>query len=174
MAVITEFPVVVREFSGFDDPRYPSGYWAAAGVVIGDATGGTMTAQLNYARATELRNSQYYSLEQFQAWRDFENAEVGQLAFSNFQGPSTNRFFGVAFVATAVGLSLILGGDLLPLQPLWLGRQADPNTSSALALILTNTDTVVVNVRAEGYIWGPRSVAVPGGPQRPPTGLYRS
>lgn len=176
MTVIAEIEVNVREFSGWNEPQFPSGYWSAGGQVLGDASGGSMGIQVNFSRATSLRNSQFYSLEQFSAWQQVGTLDNAHLSFANFdlgRGSGIERKFSVVFIATQAGFSPIQGSDITALRGLFLGRQFDPNTTTSMSLLMDNNNTVFVNLRAEGYIWDARSVAVAGGPQRPLTGLYR-
>lgn len=176
MSIVAEQEVQVREFSGWTDPQFPSGYWSSAGVGIGDASGGLMTIQINFSRATDQRNSQFYSLEQLFCWIQASSTQQGELILANFdlgRGASTNRIMNASFVSSPTGNSSFRS-DLMRLpNGLFLGRQADALTSTSLSLVLVNVTGIVTQLRVEGYIWDARSVAVPGGPQRPPTGVYR-
>lgn len=173
MTIINVTDIEYRKFSGWDEPQFPSGYWLGEGTVTGDATGGDMVAQIDFAKATGLRNSQYYSLERIMA----NQAGVGSgdamdLQVANFGGFAPRYTLRLdADQALQSNLRLELAQAM---YGLFLGQQEAPNSVMNLSFILDNVDTIVVTVKIEGYVWSARSTAVPGGPQRPPTGLYRN
>ena len=178
MAVIGQIVVESRRYSGWLDPRYPIGYWQAALSVTGDATGGALAIDLVFQGATEPRlNSQMYSVERFGiksndvADRDMIVAAVnmGGPANQGFQHTYTVR---VDFVTDTGQSSLVPSG--LNMLPWFLGSQRTPAVTASLSLIADNIDPVMITFEAEGYRWSARSVLVDGGPQRPPTGLYRA
>lgn len=176
MSVIVENEVNLREFSGWTEPQLPSGYWSTAAIGIGDATGGLMAIQINFSRATSQRNSQFYSLEQLAIWQQVSGSNSGILRFGNWdlgRGSGIDRSFLIRLIAGQQATSPAAGEDLDYLKGFFLGRQFNPNTTTDMIFILDNIDTRVFNLRAEGYVWGARSVNVSGGPQRPSTGLYR-
>jgi len=173
MAVVTVHDVVYRKFSGFDEPQYPSGYWRGGGISVGDASGGDHALQIEFAKATGLRNSQYFSLEQLMitvaAGPFAANVQVSNM---DIYGTVT-AFIWVADLPAAEGNQAGLAGrGLAGFRKLWLGQQVTPDTVAALAITIDNTLNEIMIASAEGYVWSARSTAVPGGPQRPPTGLY--
>lgn len=174
MAVITVFDVEYRKFSGWDEPQYPTGYWRGGGLSLGDATGGDHSIQIDFAKASEARNSQYYSLEQVMislpGTGDFE---VGML-FANFDIFSSVS--GYVYTLNVQGSERntagLNGNGLAGFRRMWVGQQFTPNSSCAITLGLDNTNVEIFIVALQGYVWSARSTGVPGGPQRPPTGLY--
>lgn len=173
MTIISVVDIASRPFSGYDDPRYPIGYWVAGGDVTGDASGGDASVQVDFNKSDSIFNSQYYSLEQVMvnvgAQADFEIA-MFIFNFDRF-GAATNRYtlFARGNEAAVSGLA---AEDFNGFRKMFLGQQAGPNVAPGLTFAIDNTLNEVMSVMVEGYIWGVRSVNVNGGPQRPPTGLY--
>lgn len=176
MAVIEVVDVRYRKFSGYDDPRYPSGMWVGEGEGTGDGTGGDNSIQIDFSKSTGQFNSQYYSLEQMM----FRQAGTGDvdvgLLLVNFDlvsGGPTGGFYTLPILGNEQGagaLSINAGGTL----PLFLGQQFNPNSAMSITLSLNNDTGIVITAKLQGYVWSARSTNVSGGPQRPPTGLYRS
>jgi len=178
MAIVGQIVVESRRYSGWVDPRYPIGYWQAALALTGDASGGSLGIDLVFQLATSPGlNSQLYSVERFGITIGDDSNRVVRLAAVNMSGPSnegfsheyaidTNTFTNITGVA-------VRGGELTML-PWFLGSQRIAGTTASLSLGTQNKDAVVFKLEAEGYRWGARSVLVDGGPQRPPTGPYRS
>jgi len=173
MAVLTTKDVAYRGFSGYEDPRYPSGFHRTDGTVIGDASGGDVVLAFAFARATEDRNSQYYSIEDVRMTNFTLNGINVQVAVVNFETSVTDRF-AMRVEATQAGFSSVPVEDTAAFNGLFIGRQASPTADTTVTFTLDNVDGILLRVMLAGYVWSARSTAVPGGPQRPPTGLYRS
>lgn len=174
MAIIAIADVVSRKFSGYEDPRYPSGFWVGAGQVTGDASGGDSTLQLNFNPATSLFNSQYYSIEQFMISIIANANFLVDMLIANFDlfTPITGQRYTIPVIGSEASIANI---DLLQhkgMRGLFLGQASNTDTAQSLSFIIDNTTNEVMNVFVQGYIWGVRSTMVEGGPQRPPTGLY--
>lgn len=172
MAIVNVTDIEYRKFSGFVDTRYPTGYWEGQGTVTGDASGGDMTAQIDFSKAAGLRDSQYYSLEEFMAFPSTAGGGVMSILVTNF-GLGTRRY-SATLVAGQGGVSAFTWGDIAGIYGLFLGQQRVVNTATGLSFTLDNVDGTVVTVLIGGYVWSARSTSVAGGPQRPPTGLYRA
>jgi len=176
MSVLGAEPVEFQRFSGYRDRRYPEGYWFGFVTVTGDATGGTasLAINLNQAGRTTL-SSRLFSLEQFAVHSDRVAAEAGRLEMVNLSGPSLGAFRGII---TLPMVNFSQGNALEPsayaMLPLFVGSQRDPALVSSIAVVMSNTDLIFRTFEAQGYWWGARSVLEPGGPQRPPTGLYQT
>jgi len=178
MSVLDSIVVESRRYSGWIDPRYPIGYWQAALTVTGDATGGLIGIDLVFqgAQAPEL-NSQMYSVERVAASKDSGTVRAYTLSAINMAGPANEGFVHQYIVTmqirTGAGRAA-LPGDQITFLPWFLGSQRTPAITASLSLVGQNDNTVAITFEAEGYRWSPRSVLVDGGPQRPPTGLYRA
>jgi len=180
MAIVGQIVVESRRYSGWNDPRYPIGYWQAALVVTGNDTGGSLGIDLVFQPAVgpAFLNSQMYSVERFAATSGAVGTPViVRLRATNMGGPA-NIGFTHEYAITLAPLTASLGSAVqtsdLTFLPWFLGSQRSPGTTASLSLATSNLDTVPVRLEAEGYRWSPRSVLVDGGPQRPPTGLYRA
>ena len=176
MSIIEVTDIASRKFSGYEEPQYPSGMWVAHAIVTGNATGGDMTVQINIIPAASFRDSQYYSLEQFMATIDVAASQNGRLLMSNLDlgGSVSGQLYTLPLLLNSSGGASLRPSDIQSWLPLFLGQQSSFNSATSLSFSLDNDDGQIVMVQAQGYIWGPRSTAVPGGPQRPPTGLYKS
>jgi len=135
-----------------------------------------MTVQIDFAKVTDLFNSQYYSLEELMVDLDEGTSDTMGFSITNLDISSvlTALRYSVQ-VASNQGSRAGIRGDNLPaMLPLFLGQQSNANSAASISLIRTNADTDVIGIRIGGYVWSARSTSVSGGPQRPPTGLYRA
>jgi len=179
LSVIGQIVVESRRYSGSLDARYPIGYWQAALSVSGDATGGLVGIDLVFqtANGPARLNSQLYSVERFSAVQNDGTSKVLTIAAVNMAGPRNRGFnheYTVAMTGRTGGGRAALAAEALNLVPWFLGSQRTPGIVASLSLVTSNVDTVITTFEAEGYRWSARSVLVDGGPQRPPTGPYRS
>jgi len=178
MSIVGQRVVESRRYNGWEDPRYPIGFWQAALTVTGDASGGVLGVDLVFqtANGPQRLNSQMYSVERFTITiAAGANRDVRILA-NNMGGPENQGFKNeyAVFVEDLAGVGAsALMAHMLVLCPWFLGSQRTAGQTASLSIVLDNPDTVAVDFEAEGYRWSPRSVLVDGGPQRPPTGLYR-
>jgi hypothetical protein len=162
-----------KGFSGWQEPQYPSGYHLTEGAIVGTTSGGDMVLGFDFALASELRNSQYYSIEDLRV-TVFEQAESNlELSIVNFDSAITTRF-SVRVEGTDSGFGSAEPHVVRGLQGLFLGRQASASAVTSVDITANNNDGVLMRVFLAGYIWSSRSTNVPGGPQRPLTGMYRS
>lgn len=165
-----------RRFTGFMDPRFPIGFWWGAGESTGDGSGGFLRHALDFA-GVSIRDAQLYSLEQIDQLRssstsagDFEILTDG---FDDLDRTGTD--WDMVVQAIQPGSSAILLGatrDLSALRGYFLGNPAISSPPANLSVAVTNVNLATLRIRAQGYIWDPRSILADGGPQRPPTGLY--
>lgn len=178
MAVIAQIVVESRRYSGWTDARYPIGYWQASLSVTGDATGGGLAIDLVFqGAAPPSLNSQMYSVERISASAASAGDKTAKLTAVNMGGPANQGFtheYSVTMQAQSAFSRSAIEGNQLTFLPWFLGSQRTPGITASLSILHVNDDTVVFQFEAEGYRWGPRSVLVDGGPQRPPTGLYRA
>lgn len=179
MTLVGETLVESRRFSGWLDPRYPIGTWLAAFQLIGDASGGFIQLNLLFQTADgpARLNSQMYSVERMAAVVTSGNGPVAEIIALNMGGPSNFTFshqYSIQMLAQNASSQSAIAGDQFTMLPWFLGAQRTAGQIAALSLLLINANGVIVTFEAEGYRWSPRSVLVDGGPQRPPTGLYRA
>jgi len=174
MAFIEVVDVTYRKFSGWQEPQFPSGYWQGSARVIGDATGGDMSGQINFSRVTEPFNSQYYSWEELMVTTDEEATVPLGILIANFGlvTPVTGRRYTMFVTGDNSGNASVEGVQM-GLLPIFLGQQASANSAVSITIIRNNDNLDVMDILIGGYVWDVRSTSVPGGPQRPPTGLYR-
>lgn len=179
MTVSVDARVETRPFSGFNDPALPTGSYIAQVGVAGDASGGIVLIDFEFMNEGNPLNNQMYNLEQISIDTSTAASEVFEMETLNMdrlaptRGASPKKWRWV----TSAGIA----ASMLPVQqlsglPLWLGapNQEAPSGSALLRFNCTNTDLRLYAITIEGYIWGPRSVLAPGGPQRPARGFMRS
>ncbi len=179
MSVVATSPVAYRRSSGYADPRYPEGHWLGSVTVSGDASGGTITASIVFSEAIAQLDSRIYSLEQFTAFSSTESSTRAASFFTDnlgLDGPAalTNRFTGTISPHVTPDTTSLSPRDMTNL-PLFLGSMRVRSILTRLGMSLVNPGVGEdYRLEAQGYWWGARSVLVDGGPQRPPTGLYRA
>lgn len=174
MSLITVASVQYRVFSGYADPALPIGLWFCALNAPGDASGGFMTAQMNFNQATAPTSANFFSLEEVAA--DITNlANVGgEMIVSNMDSAGVQtaiKEYDMNFDAGA-GRGHMNGESNLQFRRLWLGSQHTPATAVALSWTLVNVNGAALFVTAGGYYWSSRSINTPGGPSRPIQGFY--
>jgi len=179
MALVGQIVVESRRYSGWLDPRYPIGYWQAALTVTGDATGGALSIDLVFQGAVSgVLNSQMYSVERFAIFSEENANRIVGLQAVNMGGPDNEGFTGMYAIQMLsiqdVGSFGAANARDTVIVPWFLGSQRRANLTASLSLTTQNIDTIPFKLEAEGYRWSARSVLVDGGPQRPPTGPYRS
>ena len=180
MSVNNSIPVAYRRFSGYVDPRYPDGQWLGSVTLSGDASGGNAVASLIFAEATDARlNSRFFTLEELGlSVSGTDSAATAQVATDNLgrDGPAAfqhRMFFGLQSYASA-GVIQLAPRDL-GFLPIVLGAMRVPLIQTRLFVRLPNPGVGDdIRFEAAGYFWGSRSILVDGGPQRPPTGLYKA
>lgn len=172
MSVLAELASRRRAFPGYQDPRYPLYIWVGQTVVVGDATGGTRVASIILATGLGPKVSLLWSLEQLSVLDSDNVSKNSDLTFSGMDellGTQITKLTIVDGITTAS-----LSPRETPSLPLYMGAHADQSIAAALTLTTTNVDAAVLVLAAQGYVWGSRSRSIPGGPQRPPTGLFRA
>jgi len=170
VSVVTQLEARRRAFPGYDDPRYPLYIWAGQAVVAGDASGGTRSAGIILAPASGPKVSLLWSLEQISALDTDNNSKDCDIILSGLDELLGNQIYRVT-VGAAVTTAAFTAVSLTML-PLYMGGHADQGIAATLSLTLVNVDATVLVFQAQGYVWGSRSRSIPGGPQRPPNGLF--
>ncbi len=179
MSVLEESDVLRRPYGSYADPALPVGIWVARAQVTGNATGGQAVIQVNFALSTQLRTEEAFSLEQITTATDGAGGRNAMLLTHNMDRDLSG--VGLANAAQrwsfnqrnlTVGGSAISALEALGFRGLFFGRQHEANTATGFSVIWDNTDGFTNSVRVQGYVWGPRAVSTPSGPQRPLQGLY--
>jgi len=178
MSVVAQQAAEFRRFAGYRDNRFPMGTWHCRALGVGDASGGTITIDCILALSTQRAlNSTIFSLEQHDLSRSDGNAGNYRLFSSNASGPSN-----AALIIDRVGLMIGVGSvarSALDLKdsgwlPLFIGSQRFQGITFRISIGMPNADGISFIATFQGYYWSARSVLADGGPQRPPTGLYRA
>ena len=176
MSIGTQILVSTRRYSGYLDPRYPLGSWQAVLEATGDASGGTLFIDLMFATSfAAALSSIIWSVEQIALQSTDATPRNFQLRTINMGGPPGSSLDNQHALITAVdgtGGTSLDATDVSPL-PMFVGSQSGIPTTALVGIVGTNVDLQVVHFEAQGYYWGARSILPDGGPQRPPTGLYR-
>jgi len=173
------FRVDVRPYSGYDSPGLPIAAWISQGGTVGDASGGVINMDFLFQRDDDAQVSELFNLEQISVdttsatSRDFtiQTLNMDNLAPNrpaSTQKWKSNSQFGSGLSNSAFDL------DNANILPLWLGAPNRGEGDVGLRIFWPNIDLLLFAVTLQGYMWGPRSVLAPGGPQRPVGGLFRA
>lgn len=182
MSVSATARVLLRRFNGYTDPRYPIAFWAARQAILGNGTGGEQEIRIEFASGTEAAlNSNMYSLEQIGVLTS-NNVDANGVIITRNMDPIiaslTNVENATHFQIEAVGTpsqgAAIAARDAGALRGMFLGGQDLLPQGTRIQIVTPNVDLSLFTVTVQGYVWGARSVLADGGPQRPPTGLYRN
>lgn len=172
MTVANTEPIFFRRFNGHVDPALPEGWWFGSVSVTGDGTGGIASLSLALAPVSDALNSRIFSLEQLSVSSTATAGANVRFQGTNLVGPgpvNLDMFFGAAMVVSDAS---VISAEALNALPLFLGSAADRAQQASYSAVLPNSDMVVFDFEAQGYWWGPRSVLVDGGPQRPLRSVY--
>jgi len=176
VTVSNEFRVEVRPYSGHVEPWLPTGSYIAEGGSIGDASGGSVFMNFLFAKEPDPRQSEMYNIEQMAmdvtpiggvVRALFRTLQMDNLAPTRIASPQKWQVeLGTDLVDEhALNLSFLAG------LPLWLGAPSAA-TDCGVRFEFDNLDGTLYAVTIQGFIWGPRSVLAPGGPQRPLGGRF--
>lgn len=182
MTVLAQFRVDTRPYSGYDDPAFPIASWISQGLVIGDASAGSANIDLLFVFAEGLAAiTEMYNLEQLHVDTQVPTTEQILMRTQSMDNlapnrPAAEQSWLIPLTSTGANdtvMSLVQASGL----PLWLGSPTivggGGNLDSGLRFEFQNVNLVVYEVSAQGYMWSTRSILAPGGPQRPPFGLFR-
>jgi len=180
VSVAGTIPIAYRRFSGYLDPRYPEGQWLGSVTVSGDASGGNLVASLIFAEGTDtFLNTRFFTLEELGlSVSGTDTGAQAQVATDNLgrDGPAAfqHRMIILLQSDSTAGVIQPFPRDLFNF-PIVLGAMRVPLVATRLLARLPNPGVGDdVRLEAAGYWWGSRAILVDGGPQRPPTGLYKA
>lgn len=177
MSITVPYNTKTRPWGGYTHPSLPIATWYAEGNVTGDSSGGHRAVQLNFSPGTAGQASPalYYSLEQI-SLADTLNADrdvLFQLINGDEAMTTGSQWWQQGVSGTAIGPAALNFAARSP--ALWLGNIKLPGGGAhGMLFVMANSNTHVLTVVAQGYVWGARSISWPGGPQRPPNGLFQS
>jgi len=176
VTVFTDFRIDTRPYSGYADPSLPIATYIAQGSTVGDASGGQMNIAFIFQDGDAPRTTEMYNLEQLAMDTSINAAALGTMRLLRMDSLSTNRpAFGQSWSlllpASQGSSENALGIGALAL-PLWFGAPNVDEGDALVRFIFSNVDLELYLVTIQGYIWGPRSVMAPGGPQRPVGSLF--
>jgi len=174
--VSTDAQVVYRTTRGYADPALPQSMWVGVGSVEGDASGGLRTVTLNLKAAAAALATEAFSLEQVSVVT-LETADRSlEITSGNFdfvEGLPSDVIYSARSLLDAATTQAIMDPSTLGL-PVFLGRPKLANAAAFLNFEAVNVNLVALIVHAQGYRWDGAAMAAPGGPQRPPNGVYGS
>jgi len=176
MVVSADFRIDVRPYSGYADPSLPIAAYVGQGAQIGDASGGNVNFSFIYQRNDDAQISEMFNLEQLALDTSINGGTVGSMRLVAMDSLAANRpMFGqiwrIITENTQGSSDSALDIKALAL-PLWFGSPNREEGDGLVRFIFPNVDLELYAVTIQGYIWGPRSVMAPGGPQRPVGSLF--
>lgn len=175
MTVAGNFRTEMRPYSGYDEPQLPIGAWIGAGDIVGDATGGFVQMNFLFQFGQQPLNPNLFNVERFTAEVSANTTQRANIEDRNMDNLAPGRPVGVerwSFELTGDGVSnAIVSVASQSGLPMWLGQCVEALLECGVRFQFVNTTLLTFTVRCQGYVWGPRSILAPGGPQRPPFGF---
>jgi len=171
-----------RRFNGWNDPRYPTGFWSLQHFLTGTASGGLQTIIFRFWDNGVPLDTQMYSLEQLSLQytdnvtpRPISIRTAGFDNLVSFNGQPDLGVVVLPITGPATGaIAMMTPQDANYFRGIFLGAPGNSGQAADLVFAVENTISNILVVAGQGYVWGPRSVLADGGPQRPPTGIYRT
>ena len=176
MSVLGDFRIDVRPYSGYIDPSLPIAAYVGQGSLVGDASGGTIDFGFVYQRNDDAQISEMFNLEQLAMDSSVNGALPVTMRLVAMDSLSQNRpmfgqIWGFQLLSISGSTNNARNIDALSL-PLWFGSPNRDEGDGLIRFTVPNVDLELYAVTIQGYIWGPRSVMAPGGPQRPLGSLF--
>jgi len=173
MSVTATVPVDTREWGGDPDPRLPIASWFRQFSILGDAGGGFMRIIFVFQEAAApTLDGSMYSLEQLTGILAGV-ATDDLLVQTNGLGDSSGaQSWIVALLNHASTVTAPVIGRDSAFRGAFLGSVLAQGIEASLRFSTANINGGILNVTAEGYVWGSRSRSVLGGPKKPLGGLY--
>jgi len=179
MSVFERTTITRRAYGAYIEENLPSGIWLARGEVTGDGSGGTQDIEILFSSTTQLRTQEIFSLEQLSVFLTSGAAQIAALRTANLDPDiplpgeaNAQQQWSLSLVVAGSGVVALTGADHQGVRGLFLGRQDSPNVNTGVTVQVANVTGIALAVRAQGYIWGPRSVSANQGPRRPVSGVY--
>ena len=177
MSVAVDVRIDVRPYSGYVEPALPIAAYVGQGVLVGDASGGTMDMSFIYQRNDDAQISEMFNLEQIAFDSGIAVGQGVSMRLVAMDSLSQNRpMFGQIWSLQTDGILgeadsalAISSGSMLPL---WFGSPNRDEGDGLVRFTIPNVDFLIIGCTIQGYMWGPRSVLAPGGPQRPIGSLF--
>jgi len=176
MTVSGDFRIDVRPYSGYVEPSLPIAAYIGQGSLIGDASGGTINFSFVYQRNDDAQISEMFNLEQLamdSSLNDFLPVTMRLVAMDSLSQnrPAFGQIWSLELDAISGSTDTALSSRR-PQLPLWFGSPNRDEGDGLVRFTTVNTDLALYAVTIQGYMWGPRSVLAPGGPQRPVGSLF--
>jgi len=177
VSVFGDFRIDTRPYSGYLDPSLPVATYIAQGTLLGDGTGGVLEISFLYQRADDAQISEMFNLEQIAVDTSRDGPIPVTMRLLGMDALAPNRLaFGQIWSLTledrfSGATDSALPPGALP-RPLWFGAPNREEGNGLVRFTFANADTELYAVTIQGYMWGPRSVLAPGGPQRPVGSLF--
>ncbi len=177
MAVTQRRTVELRPWNAFENPAFPEGSWFVHFLMAHAGGGGAATMEARVQETGESLSSRLWSIEQMTydtlvslAGVGLEVRSVNLETFQRLQVADFSRQLTLASFAT--GGRGIASRDLAAF-PWFLGAPRIQGLAAGFDVVTTDGGIGErSNMLASGYYWGPAARNAPGGPQRPPTGLF--
>jgi len=175
VTVLLTSRVDTRPYAGYDDPSLPIASYIGQAAVAGNATGGIVVITFPFQIAEALRVTELFNLEQYAC--ETNNGVSEQVVIRTVQmdslvsniRPLVEQRWVSNCIGAGNGVSATVVQDLGGM-PIWLGAPSSQGFDAGLSFQFTNVDLRIYVVTVMGWMWGPRSILAPGGPQRPPFG----
>jgi len=179
VSIFERTTITRRPYGAFLDATLPVGIWLSRGEVTGDTSGGTQDIEILFSSTAQLRTQEIFSLEQLSVFLTSGASQVASIRTVNLDPDiplpgevNAQQQWSISLVVTGGGAVVLSGADHVGVRGLFLGRQDAPNGNTGLTIQVGNVNGIILAVRAQGYLWGPRSVSTNQGPRRPESGVY--
>lgn len=170
MSIFTRQSVRMGPVQGGDPIRgEPSGWYAEVNSVLGDASGGVMTVNFDYAAPFSPMSGRMFSLEQISINVIFalpRNIRAVALAFNIVDRVTNPWSIEIQMLAAIVGLSSPRIDQNLHGMGVFLGQQAVSGSSCTVDFSCNNILNELMQVTVAGYWWDPLAKRAPGGLRR--------
>lgn len=158
------------------DPGLPEQAWRAAATVTGDATGGNMTLQVDFQKATQPLSARMWSLELIAASASVAVTGLLVAAFNmgivRLAAPTVGVGYSADMTpAAGGGVEAVRARDLTFL-PWFLGAPRQLGLAAGITIAVSNVNMALLDIVLRGYVWGPRSQTIEGGPRRPAGSVF--
>jgi len=176
MAIAQTFRIDIRPYFGYDSPTLPIAAWIGQAGIVGDASGGNIIFDFVFQDTDGPQISELFNFEQLSMDisssaqnRDISIETVNMDSLSRNRPASEQRWQTLVSAVSGTANTELQPGWILPL---WLGAPSRFEGLSSLRFVTVNVDLLFYAITVQGYMWGPRSMLAPGGPQRPVGAMF--